>query len=309
MEYSSDANAQAAYVTNANDIINQSQVTRDNDTVLGDASGNEHRRSQGFKLSGANTFVTAVTIRQGPTVNGSPTGNWTIRIETDNGGVPSGTLANANASVVVSPPGINTNIKCVFSTVFSLTAGTLYHIVILCDNQSNDTSWALDFKNSNVYSDGNASVSTNGGSSWTEQTWDLYFIVHVQSLQSYSESTIKTQGSYALKAVAAQTDSLNKTLTHTFASPLDLSGVNTAKIDMRASRTGANVKLGLHDTGGTTTELTPTIATGDTYQTVTWDLSAVADADKNAIDKFIITPTNADSANTVYFDNFVYMKK
>ena len=35
-------------------------------------------------------------------------------------------------------------------------------------------------------------------------------------VQSYSESTIKTQGSYALKAVAAQTDSLNKTLTKTF---------------------------------------------------------------------------------------------
>jgi hypothetical protein len=36
------------------------------------------------------------------------------------------------------------------------------------------------------------------------------------TLQSYSESTIKTQGSYALKAVAAITDSLNKTLTKTF---------------------------------------------------------------------------------------------
>ena len=34
-------------------------------------------------------------------------------------------------------------------------------------------------------------------------------------LQSYSESTIKTQGSYALKAIAAQTDSLNDTLTRT----------------------------------------------------------------------------------------------
>ena len=35
-------------------------------------------------------------------------------------------------------------------------------------------------------------------------------------LQCGSESTIKTQGSYSLKAVAAQTDSLNKTLTKTF---------------------------------------------------------------------------------------------
>jgi hypothetical protein len=35
------------------------------------------------------------------------------------------------------------------------------------------------------------------------------------ALQSYSESTIKTQGSYSLKGVAAATDSLNKTLTRT----------------------------------------------------------------------------------------------
>ena len=36
-------------------------------------------------------------------------------------------------------------------------------------------------------------------------------------LQSYSEATIKTQGSYSLKAIAAITDSLNKTLTRTIA--------------------------------------------------------------------------------------------
>lgn len=36
------------------------------------------------------------------------------------------------------------------------------------------------------------------------------------SLQSYSESTIKSQGSYSLKGVAAITDSLNKSLTRTF---------------------------------------------------------------------------------------------
>jgi hypothetical protein len=122
-------------------------------------------------------------------------------------------------------------------------------------------------------------------------------------LQSYSEATIKTQGSYALKAVAT-TGALNKTLTKTFATNKDLTGINNLKIDMRSTRTGANVKLGLHDTGGTTTELTPTINTAGEFETKTWDISAVADADKNAIDKFIITPTNADAANTVYFDNF-----
>jgi len=102
--------------------------------------------------------------------------------------------------------------------------------------------------------------------------------LQIGSLQSYSESTIKTQGSYALKAVAAATDSLNKTLTHTFSSALDLSGVNTLKIDERATRTGANVKLGLRNVQDSYTKLLvhfdgatgdkPTLAT--TGQTITY---------------------------------------
>lgn len=54
---------------------------------------------------------------------------------------------------------------------------------------------------------------------------------------------------------------------------------------------------------GVTTEITPNITSADTYQTVTWGISAVADVDKNAIDKIIITIVNADAANTFYIDN------
>ena len=269
-------------------------------------------------------------------------------------------------------------------------------------------------------------------------------------LCAYSESTIKIQGSYALKAVAAITDSLNKTLTKIFASPLDLSGLKTIKLDMRSSRTGSNLKFGLHQSnlipimtsntapsgtasadsifnnadvckpwhafdrenaadypvwhsdindphwiqyqfpsavpvdkyaitarnsadavfhpvawtlsgsntgafsgeqvvldtqtaqdftqaqkklynisnttaysyyrfnislpvdyvvigeiemGGIIAEITPNITSADTYQTVTWDISAVTDANKDAIDSIIVTVVNADAANTIYFDN------
>jgi len=123
-------------------------------------------------------------------------------------------------------------------------------------------------------------------------------------LQSYSESTIKTQGDYALKAVAAITDSLNKTLTKTFAVNSNLTGVNKLRISDYALRTGSNYKIGLHDTGGTTTEFTPNIATSNTWQTDYIDLSAVSDANKDNIDTCTITITNADSANTIYLDYF-----
>lgn len=124
------------------------------------------------------------------------------------------------------------------------------------------------------------------------------------SLQSYSESTIKTQGSYSLKGIAT-TNALNKTLTRTISSPIDLTGVDDLRIDVYASRTGSNIKIGIHDSGGTTTEITPNITDANTWQTVVWDISGVSDANKDAIDSIIVTIANADSANTFYTDNFL----
>lgn len=122
-------------------------------------------------------------------------------------------------------------------------------------------------------------------------------------LLAYSEATIKTQGSYALKAVAT-TAAVNKTLTKTFATNHDLTGVKNLQFDIYSSRTGSNIKLGIHDTGGTTTEITPNVITANTQQKVNFDLSAVSDANKNAVDTLTLTQVNADSATTWYLDYF-----
>jgi len=122
-------------------------------------------------------------------------------------------------------------------------------------------------------------------------------------LQSYSESTIKTQGLYSLKSIAAIASSLNDTLTKSSLS-IDLSNENTLKFDIRSNRTGSNIKIGIHDSGGTTTEITPNITVANVFQTVTWDLSAVSNANKDDIDEIIITVLNADAETTFYIDNF-----
>jgi len=70
-------------------------------------------------------------------------------------------------------------------------------------------------------------------------------------LQSYSEATIKTQGSYSLKAIAAITNSLSKTLTRTLATSYNLTSVKNLRFDIRASRTGSNIKLELYTNPGT----------------------------------------------------------
>ena len=123
------------------------------------------------------------------------------------------------------------------------------------------------------------------------------------NLQSYSEPTIKQQGSYSLKAIALQTDSLNDTLTRTVSPTIDLSGKNTIKLDVRASRTGSQFKISIHDSGGTTTEHTVNIASADTWQTESWDISGVADANKDVIDEIKITILNAEAENIFYVDN------
>lgn len=122
-------------------------------------------------------------------------------------------------------------------------------------------------------------------------------------LSCYSESTTKQQGSYSLKGLGLATGSLNETLTRTVDPTIDLSGKNRIKLQIRASRTGSNIKIGIHDSGGTTTEHTVNIISADTWQTESWDISSVADANKDAIDQIIITIVNADADNAFYIDD------
>lgn len=76
------------------------------------------------------------------------------------------------------------------------------------------------------------------------------------------------------------------------------------KFDVYASRTGGNIKIGLHNSDDTTTEITPYIASANAFQTITWDFSGVPNSAKNAIDEIIVTIVNADEDNVFYLDNF-----
>lgn len=308
MEYANDGAAQAAYVTSAapGEVIDQQSGGTSGRTFGHNYAGSPRWLAQSFILSGAKT-VTAVEIWQ-KTVTGSPTGNWTFRIETDSAGEPSGTLAHANASVVVAPPGVEQAAKGTFASSFALSASTTYWVVAQCDYQDSGDYWDIAYSGANPYASGMVATTTDGGANWTLDTGDdLYFKVYVEGgapdLQSYSEASIKNQGSYSLKAVAAITDSLNDTLTKSGLS-IDLSGKDELKIDFYASRTGTNLQLKIHDSGGTTSTKNIVISSADTWETTTWDISGIADADKDVIDQIIIEVTNADSANTFYVDNF-----
>jgi len=84
---------------------------------------------------------------------------------------------------------------------------------------------------------------------------------------------------------------------------INLTGQDTIKYGIYSSRTGSNLNLSIHDSGGTTTTHTALILSVNNWQTETWDISGVSDANKDAIDSIIITVLNADAENTFYLDN------
>lgn len=147
-------------------------------------------------------------------------------------------------------------------------------------------------------------TGTTAINTWTiDANSELAVSCIVTNLQCYSENTIKEQGDYSLKGIALITNSLNDTLTRTVAPTIDLTDRTQIKFDIRASRTGSQIKIGIHDSGGTTTEHTANVAQANVWQNETWDISGVSNANKDDIDSIIITIVNADVANTFYVDN------
>jgi len=174
------------------------------------------------------------------------------------------------------------------------------------DTQTNvvwvqDTWYAYPISNSTAYRYYKLVITANFGANNYGLVQEMEMMGTV--LQCYSEDVILEQGTYSLKGVASITSSLNETLTHTVDPTIDLTDLTQIKYDIRAGRTGSHIKIGIHDSGGTTTEHTANIAFVDTWQNETWDISGVANVNKDAIDSIIITITNADVANTFYIDN------
>ena len=177
-------------------------------------------------------------------------------------------------------------------------------MVVNCANQTAGNHWTLARNISDVYLGGNLATSTGG--SWAAIVgYDLYFKIYEHSLQCYSEDTVLAQGYYSLMGVALQTDSLNAKFTHVVSPVVDFSGLNGIKLDLYSLRTGSNIKIGVHNSNGTLTEVTSNILVSNQWQTVALSLSGVADIDKDSIDTVYITIVNADAGNIFYIDNML----
>lgn len=304
IEYSSNALAQAAYVSNGNVSVYSKTLTETgvgnvghhvrqvfNASNISDISMTKVRVKFFGDATGGNYALDLVYLgrRDGSTYNMLTTGQGKVKLTfsgADSGYVPAGGYVYSD-------------------WVSFATDGTESLLVCMDLNDTFDYNTKLSSGGDGMKlwsaTDGASSdAAPEGGTEYAGYQFIAGGLEYF-GLDVYSESTIKTTGSYSLKILAPVTVSLNKTLTHAISPTVDLSGISTT-FSIRASRTGSNIKIAIHDSGGTTTEITPNITDADTWQKVSWDLSEVADANKNAIDSLIITILNADSENIIYLD-------
>jgi len=141
-----------------------------------------------------------------------------------------------------------------------------------------------------------------------------YVCSDAAKIQSYSEGTIKTQGTYSLKAVA-QTTAIDATLMTTFSPSVSLGLVNNLKIDMRSSRVGSNLKLELlgagssaSATGGEVSKGTCIDLTGNIYITLSSRITHGTNATINCWVKdyalYGVLMGNMDTGTSRYLYNY-----
>jgi len=113
-----------------------------------------------------------------------------IRIETDNGGKPSGTLVHANATATLSSSDIPStpNWVSINFNPFNLTAAT-YWIVVKSPGTTSLRPLLWELKNSSVYADGVAAYTLNSGSTWTSTSYDFTFKLYRQVTPNWSIDT------------------------------------------------------------------------------------------------------------------------
>jgi len=243
----------------------------------------------------------------------SPTGTVYAYVYSDNGsGEPDTLLATSTTELDASTISAVTPTWYEFifypSDATYCDSGTVYHQVIY-NSQTPDATNYIHVRHSTSSAYANGKWGYGNGSSWTmSATHDEHFKEYYTSfnLLAFTESTEIEQGTYSLKIIALKDDSLADTIYHTFSPVKDLSSATSIKLDTRATRAGQNYSVKITDSGGTTTTHEVTITDTSVWQTDTWDISAVAEADKDSINQILIEIDNADTDNTFYLDNAYY---
>lgn len=168
------------------ELPEQFNFTGSNDTAI-DANPTK-RAAQSFKVSSYNTSVSVpmsqvvLFIKK----NAGTTTQLTVRVETNSSGVPSGTLADSNATATIaaitSTSYAPTTVK--FSNPFNLLGSTTYWLVIKHTTEgSGNSQYFIESDTSGTNTYGNGNLATFASSAWTSQGAgkDLLFALYFHS--------------------------------------------------------------------------------------------------------------------------------
>lgn len=158
-------------------LLESFETGGDSDEPIGDLSGDEYDLAQSFQLTATAPVVRVdLYLKKVNTISDA----ITLRIETNSGSAPSGTLVDANATITATPSNTSYGwVSFTFPATFSLTGATRYWIKCTVPNQSSDNRYDWQRDVSSGYANGGESVSFNGGAFSNESaTIDLYFRVY-----------------------------------------------------------------------------------------------------------------------------------
>ena len=128
---------------------------------------------------------------------------------------------------------------------------------------------------------------------------------NVPPIECYFSDVVYNQGTYALKVIIKAAATAYNFLRHSYSSDLDISGLDSIKIDLRSTFVGTTeVYFKFHSKlSGDWESQTETISVENTWETKTLDISAIAQNLKEDVDRVEIRFENKTSDYMVYIDN------
>jgi len=137
---------------------------------------------------------------------------------------------------------------------------------------------------------------------------DGLYLTDAGALQCYSDDVEEQQGTYCLKVVADQTDSLNERIERDLGGggTIDMTGWAILELWIRATRGGQHIRFWFGEANYNENSFDLYIEVADTWQKVYIDISDIADGDKDAVRYLAFEITNDDEDTIYYLDAFIH---
>lgn len=174
------------------------------------------------------------------------------------------------------------------TTLFSVTGGNNYYISTYYDGYLTKKGSTLTF--TGKIRTVNAYVTT-----WYEPNVDY--------TNSWTVSTQRGRLFYHLYAYGNGAANYNLITEGVYGSAPDLSHVSKLRLNVRSSRQGTNLRIGMKDLGGTTFSRDITIDNANVWEEKVYDISGIVASERDAIDEISFTVLNDDVDTTYYVDN------